>query len=272
MFRSACTQLTLLAALPVFLLPAGSASAAELYFNSYGWHDVYRMDTATSQVALLLPEDISDTHFFSSADFAGDGRLYGIGPESSLVAVDVSGPLAVWTEQCEIADDAKYLSFAPDDGLWVTSGSTLRQVAPGGATVPGTLVDVTYSGSGLSFWGIDFAADGTLYAIDSEHLYDVDPLTGVATRIHSRPNLDGGIFTEIDVAADGMVRMLGSFDYLYEYNPQTDTGGWRPGKLLYEGYGFSPSSLASPVPEPSTLALLAACAFLLLAAAPRRRR
>ena len=39
--------------------------------------------------------------------------------------------------------------------------------------------------------------------------------------------------------------MLGSFDYIYEYNPRTGANGWDSGELLYNGQSFSPSSLAS---------------------------
>ncbi|MBN2476508.1 MAG: PEP-CTERM sorting domain-containing protein [Pirellulales bacterium] len=269
MLASARARLALTVILPLVVLSAGPALATTLYFNSHGWDKIYRMNAASSQVELLPAADILETTFFKSADFASDNRLYGIGLDS-LVAVDVSGPQTFWTEQYTITDGGDYLSFAPGDQLWVTSGSTLRQIAPGGATVPDTTVDVTYLDSALAFWGIDFAADGTLYAIDGSHLYRVNPSTGIATRIHSRPNLDGGIFTELDVAADGMIRMLGSFGYLYQYDPQADAGAWRPGELLYDGTSFSPSSLASPIPEPSSLTLLGLGGLVLLGLIARR--
>lgn len=237
------------------LLGATPALALDLYFNSYGWDKIYRLDTISSQVERLSAANISEARFFKSADFAQDGRLYGIG-EGSLFAVDVSGSSTVWTEQYPIAEGGDYLSFAPDDQLWVAKGSWLRRVSPGGATVPSTAVPVTYQGSEISLWGMDFAANGALYAIDASHLYQVDPLTGISSRMHSRPNLNGGIFAELDVAADGVIRMLGSYGYLYEYNPQTDQGAWRPEPLLYEGAAFNPSSLASQVPEPSVTVLL----------------
>ncbi|HYW77962.1 MAG TPA: hypothetical protein VE890_00225, partial [Thermoguttaceae bacterium] len=213
MFHLARTRMALLATVSMLLSFAQAATATELYFNSYGWDKIYRMDATTSQMELLPEADASEATFFKAADFASDDRLYGIGL-GSLVAVDVSGPEAVWTQQYAIADGGDYLSFAPDDQLWVTSGSMLRQVAPGGATVLDTSVRMTYLGIDVLPWGIDFAADGTPYAIDSSHLYRVDPATGIAARIHSQPNLDGGIFTEIDSAADGKIRMLGSFGYL----------------------------------------------------------
>jgi hypothetical protein len=259
-------------AVALLLLAAGPAFAVDLYFNSYGWDKVYRMDTDTSQIDLIPPRDILETTFFSAADFARDGRLYGIGAAGSLVAVDVSGAQTAWTELYPVADGGDAIGFTPADELWVVNGATLRQVAAGGATVPGSTVDVTYLGSAAYLSGIDFTADGTLYAADSGNLFRLDPQTGAATWVHSRPDLSGGIFTDITVAADGIIHILGSFNYLYEYDPQTGAGGWVPGELLYEGSSFSPSSLASPVPEPASLALLGVATVFVCSRIMQRRK
>jgi len=235
------------------LIGAVPLSAIDLYFNSYGWEKIYRTDSGDLVVDRLLPADIRDTSFLKSADFGGDGRLYGIGHDgdvgpNTLFAIDVSGPLTAWAAQYDVEGGSDYLAFDPDDRLWVAVDSTLRRVAPGGGTVPDTTVQVTHLGVGLDIWGIDFDSHGTLYAVDAAHLYRVDPRTGAAARIHSAPNLDGGIFTELDVGADGVIRMLGSNGYLYEYKPPSGVGAWRPGPLLFDGATITASSLASGAP------------------------
>jgi len=254
-------------------LVTAPADGAELYFNSYGWDKVYRMGTGGGPVSLLPADDILKTTFTKTADFASDGLLYGVG-SGDLYRVQINhAGTATWSKGATIAGGADYISFAPQDQLYATLGSTLRRVNAGdGATVAGTTVSVTYQGSAVSFRGIDFAPDGTLYGADSGALYQIDPASGLATKVLNRPNLDGGVFSEVDVADDGVVRLLGSFNYLFEYNPATQASGWAPGPLTYNGSSFSPSSLASgpAVPEPVGAGVVVAGAVL--AAGARRRR
>jgi len=272
MIRNWFVRPSLLLALALGFVSQGAAPALaeELYFNSYGWDKIYRMDTVTQAVTLIPASDILKTTFFSNADFGRDGKLYGLA-SNELYHVDVSGSTSVWTKEVKLAENAQCLAFSPLNELYVTNGSTLRKVNRDGTTVPGTTVTVKYFGQDISLATIDFGEDGTLYGGTSDHVYTINRTSGAASLVFALPNLNGGIFTDMDVSLGGMIRVLGSFDYLFDYNPATGDGGWSPDKLLYNGQAFSPSSLASPVPEPAALLLLATGGLAALGLGLRRR-
>lgn len=260
------------AAVYCFPIPAGIAAppahAAYLYLNSYGWDKTYRYDPASGANQLVPAADILKAGFISAADTAADGIIYG-GSSADLYRVQIGGAVAYWDKVQTLADGFDALAFGPGNQLYTAQGSTLRKVGAGGQTL--SSVSVLKPGNvPVAVEGIDFSSGGTLYAIDSGAIYSVDPLTGAATTLVTRPNLAGGIFSEIDVADDGIVRVLGSFDYLFTYNPGTGASGWQPGPLQFNGQSFSPSALASAgVPEPGTLGLLAVAGLVMWA---RRRR
>lgn len=254
---------------------ARPASAVELYLNSHGWDKIYHLDSSSADgVATLLPPvDLLETTFLHSVDRGPDGRIYGA-ISKQLWAIDVSGAKADWQQVLNLdKTGSENLAWSPDGKLYVgESSSKLRQINPlTGATIAGTDVNLTSDGRKLFLSGIDFAPSGVLYGVDSSKIYTIAPATGVATLIADLPfSGTHGIFTELDYASDGKLRALGSFGYLYVYDPVAGAGNWT-WPLTYEGSNFSASSLAS-VPEPTTLSLTAIGALTLLAAVARRRR
>lgn len=242
-------------------LGAEPAHAVQIYMNSYGWSQVYRYDTITGATVDITPTNTLSTAFCSEADFGPDGNLYA-GTGFNIYKINFSGSQAVWTPYLTLTQQINDgLAFSPSGTLYLAdnpSGSTiLWAVNSSGTTIPGSSVNVTYNGNSVSLSGIDFSPSGTLYGADSTHIYRINLSTGVSTLLATEPNENGGIFTELDYGSDGIIRALGSFNYLYDYNPQSGANGWEANQLLYNGSSFSPSSLASTgnfaaVPEPAT--------------------
>src|SRR5689334_21131487 len=118
----------------MWLLALGQAGAAELFFNSYGWSDIYRYDTVTGQTTLLPATDIFDTGFCSSATFGPDGALYG-GTASDLHRIVFSGGQALWTDWLTLdhfASDG--IAFDSQNRLYTASNHTVRRVSSTGQT------------------------------------------------------------------------------------------------------------------------------------------
>lgn len=241
------------------------ANAATLYFNSYGWDSVYKLTTPSSLGAatLIPPTNILETTFFSQADFGLDGRMWGTSG-STFGSINVNGPTTVWTEYPDLAEiSSNGLTWSPAGELYVAKLTSFHRVNPAtGATIPGTTVNVSKLGGGtLQLQAIEFGTNGVLYGATSTEIYTINPTTGVGQLLYTPSSSPfRGVITELDYGADGVLRALGSFNYLLEYSPQSGTGSWSPWELNHNGSSFSPSSLASngfaAIPEPGTWALL----------------
>ena len=232
-----------LVAITVALSPQRLFGGVPLVLNSYGWDKVYRLDSSSvSGIATLLPPvNIASTAFLHATDAAGDGRVYGVAG-SNLWRIDVSTPIANWQKIVALDDSGSDgLAWSPLGQLFVAKLNVVRQVDPvTGVTVPGTTISLS-NGSPLNMEGIDFDAQGTLYAADPSHLYTVNRTTGAASLLYTAPDSSHGVFTDIDFGSDGLIRALTFSNYLLTYDPKTNTGAWSPWKFTYNGNSFSAS-------------------------------
>jgi hypothetical protein len=249
---------TIILGLLFFVALPGPASAVTLFFNSYGWSDIYYMPAGSSTGAAnkLGPDNLLDTAFLSQADRAPNSFIYGTSFKD-VWRINYYGSVAAWDKILTLADSASGgFAWSPTGELYTSAGGNLRKVDfSNGATL--STVNLPDGFFSLITRGIDFGSDGTLYAADSTKLYTINTTTGVSTAIFDAGNVSHGVFSDIDFGDDGVLRALTSFDYMLQYNPATQIGTWSIWTLTYNGSDFSPSSLVS-VPEPTMFFLFSA--------------
>ncbi|MBL4566849.1 MAG: PEP-CTERM sorting domain-containing protein [Porticoccus sp.] len=126
----------------------------------------------------------------------------------------------------------------------------------------------TNIGTGISFDGVDFAPNGTLYGLTQSpttpggsQLHTIDPITGATTLIGST-GITGGALAALVVAEGDFIAAIG--DSLYQIDPLTAVATFlfNPGIGDISGAAFlgstnpgDPPEPGNPVPEPASLIL-----------------
>ncbi|MBN8891950.1 MAG: hypothetical protein BGP12_01745 [Rhodospirillales bacterium 70-18] len=247
------------ASLMAALLSFSPAQALTLYTTGNAGAALFTIDSSTGAGTLVGNFGHADTY---SLAFDPGNTLYAIVDSyntSTLATVDTTTGAATPIGSGTNIADLMAMVFAPDGTLYAASWGTdsLYTMDPttGAATVIGAL---GFSG----VMDLAFDGSGTLYGIasmgSSSALYTIDPATGAGTMATTASNN-----CLMSLTIDPTARFL-STDYcvgnspLYQVDPSTgtvtslgDTGIASPMGLTYRG-------VATAVPEPASMALLAA--------------
>jgi uncharacterized protein YjiK len=169
--------------------------AAELYAVESGSASIHVIDLATGAATLVNPVGVND---IAGIAFDSSGVLYGItnSPnEALLYTIDFIGGTASLVNPTAIASPEGALTFHPDTDVLYSKGGApasendLVSIDPG--TGLGTIIGPMGLGFDLDLSGMDFLADGTLLAYDTQgsllpsRLLSIDTTSGAATVIGS---------------------------------------------------------------------------------------
>jgi outer membrane protein assembly factor BamB len=250
------------------LAPCASADVV-LYASDYS-NQLSTFNTTT--YSATIKGTFSPSFFAAGMDFRSNGQLYAI--TTTLRTINTSN---AQTTQIggTLPEQMASLAFSASDQLYAVSlsGNHLYQINPNTGAVIGSSVTITGT-SGFSVSGIDFAANGTLYAGAGDNLYTINLTTGAATTVKSNVLPNSEIFTEIDIGSDNMLRT-----WVYPYNSPTiatiDLSGNLQSTSTVSGLS-TVQALASAgpfaVPEPSTLLLVGVGLPIMLATRRAIRR
>ncbi len=206
--------------------------AAELFAVESGSARIHVIDLTTGAATLVNPISVND---IGGIAFDASGVLYGITTspnEAELYTIDFIGGTASLVDSTTIASPEGALAFNAGTGLLYSKGGApasendLISIDPG--TGLGTIIGPMGPGFDLDLSGMDFLADGTLLAYDTQgplldsRLLSINTTTGVAMEIgytgspSSSPDF-GGLAVDPDT---DLVYLSNGTD-LYSVNPTT---------------------------------------------------
>jgi PEP-CTERM motif len=244
------------------LVPRAGADVITMYASDFS-SQLNQFDT--SSYSSTVKGSFSPSFFAGSLDFRNNGTLYGI--STTLRTINTSNATNTQIGGT-LPEQMSTLAFSPSDQIFAVSLTTNRlyQINPSTGGVVGSFVNIIGT-SGFTVFGIDFAANGTLYATAADNLYTINTTTGAATAVatgiipNSSPFTTGTIFGDIDIGSDGLLR--GFISPLTTGNVTVATVDPTTGTLIGTSTvtGMSTESgLASAgplaTPEPSTMLLV----------------
>lgn len=187
------TTLSALAGLGWMAASPTPIQAAELFAVESGSARIHVIDLATGAATLVNPIGVND---IGGIAFDSSGVLHGIthSPnEAVLYTIDFIGGTASLVNPTTIASPEGALTFHPGTGVLYSkrgapaSENDLASIDPG--TGLGTIIGPMGLGFDLDLSGMDFLADGTLLAYDTQgplldsRLLSIDTTSGAATVI-----------------------------------------------------------------------------------------
>lgn len=222
--------------------------AAELYAVESGSTRIHVIDLATGAATLIDPISAND---IAGIAFDSSGVLHGITSspnEAELYTIDLISGTASLVNPTMIASPEGALTFHPATGVLYSKGGApgaendLISIDPG--TGSGTIIGPMGLGFDLDLSGMDFLADGTLLAYDTQgpllesRLLSINTTSGLATVIgntgspSSSPDF-GGLAVDPDT---NLVYLSNGTD-LFGVNPTT-------GAASLIGSHFTPSPIS----------------------------
>ena len=254
-----------LATILLSIATISGANAGELYLGSWDDGQVYRVDLDTQAVTSIASgfrlitgmEGIgNDLYVYEQ----GTGVVSQLEPANGKVITTFNLPGLVRGEGT-FAMHSDLKGFTSSSNGSVGTYYTFDLAA-------GTSTNI---GTGISFDGVDFAPNGTLYGLTQSattpggsQLHTIDPVTGITTLIGST-GIGGGSLAALVVAAGDFIAAIGQ--NLYKIDPITAAATllFNPGIGDISGAAFLGSTNpgeppveppGNQVPEPASLILL----------------